>query len=349
MSAVQAIVDAAIDRGLVPEVALRAAIRAVCAARLRDERRGGVEAVAARQEALVQALRDAPIAIATEAANAQHYEVPPAFFARVLGPHRKYSSAYWPPGVRTLGEAEAAMLALVEARAGLADGQEILDLGCGWGAFALWAAARWPAARITAVSNAHAQRTYIYAEAAARGLRNLEVVTGDVRTLAPAAWARRFDRVVSVEMFEHVRNHRALLARIAGWLRADGALFVHVFAHRELAYLYEDRGPSDWMAREFFTGGMMPSATLLARFQDDLRLDATWLLDGTHYARTAQAWVDQLAAHRAEVTPLLGATPAEAARRYQRWRVFFLACVELFGYRGGREWVVAHHRFVPRC
>lgn len=330
------LVAAAIDRGLVPEAALRAGIRAVCAARLRDERRGGVAAIAARQQALVDTLRAAPIAIATEAANAQHYEVPAAFFGHVLGPHRKYSSAYWPAGVATLADAEAAMLALTAERAGLADGQRILDLGCGWGALSLWAAARYPGSRITAVSNSTSQRAYIEGEAAARGLANLTVVTGDVRTLALTG---PFDRVVSIEMFEHMRNYRALLARIAGWLAPGGALFVHVFAHRELAYPYEDRGPSDWMAREFFTGGLMPSAALLLHFQDDLRIASTWVLDGTHYARTAEAWYANLVARRAETTALLG------ERAFQRWRVFFLACAELFGYRGGREWVVAHYRF----
>lgn len=330
----------AIDRGWVPTRVLRAGIRAVCAQRLRDERRGGPSAIAARQAALEAALAAAPIAIDTAAANAQHYEVPAAFFAAVLGPHRKYSSGYWPAAAHTLDDAEAAMLALTAARAGLADGQDILDLGCGWGAFALWAAARYPRARVVGLSNSHGQRTFIEAEARARGLTNLRIVTGDINTVAAPG---SFDRIVSVEMFEHVRNHRALAARIAGWMRPDARLFVHVFAHRDLAYTYEDRDATDWMAREFFTGGIMPSVALLPRVMTALALDEQWTLDGTHYARTAEAWLANLDAVRDVIEPVVG-----GPHRVERWRVFFLACAELFGYRDGREWQVAHYRFARR-
>jgi cyclopropane-fatty-acyl-phospholipid synthase len=340
------VLDRLVDSGLVPEPLLRAGIRAVCALRLRQERRG-VEAEQARHQALVEALRRSEVAIETEAANAQHYEVPAAFFERVLGPHLKYSSCYWPAGVERLGDAEAAMLALTAERAGLADGQDVLDLGCGWGSLALWAARRFPASRITAVSNSHAQRAFIEARARAAGLPNLTVRTADVRTLElPAAG---FDRVVSVEMFEHMRNYELLLGRIARWLRPDGALLVHVFAHRRHAYPFEDAGRADWMAREFFTGGLMPSTSLLHHFQRDLRLADEWHLSGTHYARTAEAWYANLMAARDPIRALFaGAYGADAARRFQRWRVFFLACAELFGYRGGREWLVAHYRFLPR-
>ncbi|HUQ08610.1 MAG TPA: cyclopropane-fatty-acyl-phospholipid synthase family protein [Kofleriaceae bacterium] len=334
------IVEALVDSGLVPEPVLRAAIRRVCAARLRACVRGGGLAASERQRAFVEELRAAPIAVATEAANAQHYEVPADFFGLVLGPRRKYSSAYWPAGVATLAAAEEAMLELTAARAGLADGQHILDLGCGWGSFALWAAARFPASRITAVSNSRSQRAHIATTALARGLPNLEVITGDVRSLALPAAA--FDRVVSIEMFEHMRNYRALLARIAGWLAPRGSLFVHVFAHRRWAYPYDDAGASDWMAREFFTGGLMPSVPLFLHFQDDLRVAEQWVLPGTHYARTAEAWHANLLAQSTAVTALLG------RRHFHRWRVFFLACAELFGFAGGDEWVVAHHRFVRR-
>ena len=327
------LVDRIVDSGLVPEPVLRAGIRAVCAKRLRDER-------SRDPGALVDELRASDLAIETDAANAQHYEVPAAFFARVLGPHLKYSSCYWPTGVDHLGAAEAAMLGLTAERAGLADGQDVLDLGCGWGSLALWAAARFPASRITAVSNSRAQRAFVEAAAATRGLTNLTVRTADVRTLElPAA---SFDRVVSIEMFEHMRNYELLLGRIAGWLRPGGALFVHVFAHRRFAYPFEDGGASDWMAREFFTGGIMPSARLFHHFQRDLQIVDEWQLPGTHYARTAEAWHDNLVAHRGEVERLLD------RKRYQRWRVFFLACAELFGYAAGREWIVAHYRFTSR-
>jgi cyclopropane-fatty-acyl-phospholipid synthase len=324
-------VERVVDTGLVPEAVLRAGIRAICALRLRQERHRD-------ERALITELRASEIALATDTANAQHYEVPAAFFARVLGPHLKYSSCYWTDRTRSLGEAELAMLELTAERAGLADGQDILDLGCGWGALSLWAAARYPRARITAVSKSRAQRAYIEARAATRGLTNLTARTADVRALElPLAG---FDRVVSIEMFEHMRNYAALLHRIAGWLRSGGALFVHVFAHRRHAYPYEDRGATDWMAREFFTGGLMPSTRLFHEFQDDLAITEEWQLPGTHYARTAEAWLANLTEHREELVAILG-----DRRRFHRWRVFFLACAELFAYAGGTEWLVAHYRF----
>ena len=314
------------DSGVVPEPILRAAIRGVCALRLRQER-------SRDEHALIEELRASEIAIETGAANAQHYEVPATFFERVLGPHLKYSACYWPPGTSSLAAAETAMLELYAARADLADGQHVLDLGCGWGSFSLWAARRYPTSRFTAVSNSRTQRAFIEARAPA----NLSVITADVRALElPAA---SFDRVVSIEMFEHMRNYRALLSRIASWLRPAGALFVHVFAHRRYAYPFEDGGASDWMAREFFTGGLMPSTQLLHHFQDDLAIAEQWVLPGTHYAKTAEAWYANLMAARAEIVDMLG----RAA--FQRWRVFFLACAELFGYRAGTEWGVAHYRF----
>jgi cyclopropane-fatty-acyl-phospholipid synthase len=327
-----------VDSGLVPERVLRAGIRAICAQRLREQR-GTIEEEQLRHQAFVDELRRGPVAIATAAANAQHYEQPAALFELVLGPHLKYSSCYWPPGVAELGAAEAAMLELTAERAGLVDGQRVLDLGCGWGSLSLWAAARYPRSRFVAVSNSRLQRTWIEDAARARGLANLEVRTADVRTLELPAGA--FDRVVSIEMFEHLRNYEQLLARIAGWLAPGGALFVHVFAHHQHAYPFADTGATDWMAREFFTGGLMPSARLLHHFQRDLRLEHEWHLAGTHYARTAEAWYANLVRHRAAVIELLG-----ERRHYERWRVFFLACAELFGYRDGREWIVAHYRFV---
>ena len=340
------IVARVVDAGVVPERVLRAGIRAICALRLREQRRS-IDEEQARHQALVEELRGSDIAIETAAANEQHYEVPAAFFEAVLGPHLKYSSCYWPAGVETLEDAETAMLALTAERAGLADGQDVLDLGCGWGSLTLWAAQRYPRSRFVAVSNARPQRAFIEAQAAARGLTNVRVVTGDVRTLELPA--RGFDRVMSIEMFEHMRNYELLLARIAAWLRPGGALFVHVFAHHRYAYPFEDAGGSDWMAREFFTGGLMPSAQLLHAFQRDLVITDEWHLAGTHYARTAEAWYANLVARRGEVMAVLDAAYGDEARaRYQRWRVFFLACAEMFGYRRGREWIVAHYRFVPR-
>jgi cyclopropane-fatty-acyl-phospholipid synthase len=325
------LVERIVDSGLVPETVLRASIRAVCALRLREQR-------SAPADALVEELRRSEVAIETAAANAQHYEVPPAFFERVLGPHLKYSSCYWPDGVTSLASAEHAMLALTAERAGLEDGQDVLDLGCGWGS--LWAAAKYPASRFTAISNSTPQRTYIERLARERGLTNLTVRTADVRQLElPAA---TFDRIVSIEMFEHMRNYAVLLKRIASWLVPAGRLFVHVFAHRRYAYPFADNGASDWMAREFFTGGLMPSVGLFRHFQDDLVICDEWQLDGTHYAKTAEAWHRNLLAQRTQIEALLG------KRAFQRWRVFFLACAELFGYAKGREWLVAHYRFAQR-
>jgi cyclopropane-fatty-acyl-phospholipid synthase len=328
------VLERIVESGLVPESVLRAAIRALCALRLYEERDSD-------ERALVARLRAEHVAIATAAANAQHYDVAPAFFARVLGPHMKYSACYWPDDARALGDAEAAMLELTCERAAIADGQRVLDLGSGWGALALWIAARYPRCRVVAVSSSERQRAFVAARAAARGLANVAVHVADVATLAlPAA---SFDRVVSIEMFEHVRNYRRVLAAIARWLAPDGVLFVHVFAHKDRAYAFDDRGAADWMAREFFTGGVMPSARLLHHFQDDLAIVDEWMLPGTHYARTAEAWLANLRAHRDELASVLG-----SKRRYERWRVFFLACAELFGYRDGREWIVAHYRFAQR-
>jgi len=268
------------ERGLVPDVLARHGMRRLMAERLRDEAHGGPEAAHLRQRARIQAWRTGPLAIDTAAANTQHYEVPAAFYQKVLGPNLKYSSAYYPPGTQDLGEAEAAALRLVCDRAGLEDGMSVLELGCGWGSLTLWMARHFPGIRITAVSNSHSQRRFIEAQAEARGLGNVRVVTADINHFSPES---TFDRVVSVEMFEHVRNHEALFARIRSWLRPDGRLFCHVFAHREYAYPFEADGDGDWMARLFFTGGIMPSENLFLNYQRDLVLEAQWRLAGTHY------------------------------------------------------------------
>lgn len=327
------------ERGLLPDVVTRAGIRRLLAGRLASEARQQP----ARAQ-FVAALAAGPIAIATATANAQHYEVPAAFFAHVLGPHLKYSCAHWPAGVDTLAAAEAAMLALSCARAGLDDGQRILELGCGWGSLTLWMAEHYPRAQIVAVSNAPSQRRYIEARCAARGLRNVQVLTADINDFS---LDRRFERVVSVEMFEHLRNHRALLERIGGWLAPGGKLFVHVFSHRCYTYPFEDAGSDDWMARHFFTGGIMPAADLLPGLRGPLHLEQAWSVDGRHYRRTAEAWLARLDAARAPVLALFrdvyGA--ADARRWLHRWRVFFMACAELFGYADGAEWGVSHYRF----
>jgi cyclopropane-fatty-acyl-phospholipid synthase len=330
------------ERGWIPLAGLRVGVRRLLRQRLRDAAGGpSVDAFARELEA-------SPIALVPEKANEQHYELPPEFFELTLGRHLKYSGAYWPDGVTTLDDAELAMLELTAERAGLEDGQEILELGCGWGSLTLHMARAFPNARITAVSNSAPQRRFIEA----RAPDNVRVVTADMNDLVArddGSLGGPFDRVVSVEMFEHMRNYRALLKRIRSWLRDDGRLFVHVFCHRRFAYPFETEGSDNWMGRYFFTGGIMPSFDLLTHFDEDLVVEERWAVDGTHYEKTARAWRENLEARETEVMRVLKDTyGAEAPRWLHRWRLFFLACEELFGYRGGSEWLVGHYRFMAR-
>jgi cyclopropane-fatty-acyl-phospholipid synthase len=336
-------VDALIDAGRLPDPLLRVTIR-----RLLRARRSGD---APSPSALADLLWVGPVTVAADLANLQHYEVPSDFFELILGERLKYSSAWWPDGVDTLDAADAAMLELTCQRAGLADGQDILELGCGWGSLTLWMAERYPTARIVAVSNSATQRRFILERAAAQGLLNVMVLTADVGELGMTAHTDvigpdRFDRIVSVEMFEHVRNHRELGRRVARWLRPGGELFVHVFAHRDRPYLFEVGGAGDWMARHFFTGGMMPSEDWIPQAIDALQHRQTWRFDGRHYTRTLAAWRERLETRREEALEVLarGASALEGERRYHRWRTFLIACEELFAARGGREWGVVHHR-----
>ncbi|MCK6479932.1 MAG: cyclopropane-fatty-acyl-phospholipid synthase family protein [Planctomycetes bacterium] len=339
---------ALVERGLVPAPVIRLGIRGLLRRRLREESRGGPAGREAALRALVEDLRASPVALHAEAANAQHYEVPPAFFEAVLGKRLKYSSCLYPPGCANLDEAEEAMLALTAERAGLADGQEVLELGCGWGSLTLWMAERFPRSRVLAVSNSAPQREFILARARERGLPNVEVITADMNGFDTP---RRFDRAVSVEMFEHMRNYEVLLRRIAGWLRPGGRLFVHVFCHRELAYPFGTERDDDWMGRHFFTGGIMPSEDLLPRFGGDMVVEERWRVDGGHYARTSEDWLRNLEERRREALAALASTGAPGGPRvlYHRWRVFFMACAELFAFRGGTEWFVAHYRFRRRA
>ena len=328
----------------IPDSVIRSGMRRVIGGRLRAE--ADLDPTA-RRDFWEQAWRG-PIAIETESANEQHYEVPPEFFDIVLGPRRKYSAALWPSGIGDLASAEDEALLAYEERAGLADGQSILDLGCGWGSFSLWAAERYPSSDVVAVSNSAPQREFISRVAAEQSLSNLEVVTADINEFSPG---RRFDRVVSIEMLEHVRNHRAVFERIRHWVEDDGAVFIHVFSHKELAYPYEVEGPASWMAETFFTGGVMPSPTLLPSAAEPyFDLSDTWWIDGTHYSKTLEAWLDRQDARaedvRNAIEPVYG---SETERWEQRWRMFFMACSEMFNYRGGTEWGVVHHLFAPKA
>lgn len=333
-----------LEQDLLPDWLIRLGIRRFLTARLRKESEGGPEAQAERLMRLISQLHHSPIAVRPDAANAQHYEVPAEFYRHVLGPHMKYSSALWSGSAATLAEAEAAMLELTCRRARLEDGQDVLELGCGWGSLSLDMADRYPASRILAVSNSRSQKQFIDAEASRRGLPNLEVVTADMNEFVTA---RRFDRVVSVEMFEHMRNYGELLRRVSSWSRPGALLFVHVFAHSRFAYPFEVSDASDWMAEHFFTGGLMPSDDLLLHFQDHFRIRERWRSSGVHYQRTSEAWLAKLDQHREDVLALFGEVygKADATRWLVRWRVFFMACTELFGYAHGQEWMVSHYLF----
>ncbi len=333
----------AAERGWAPEALVRRGIRRLCRQRLDQVRSEGP---GNGVDAMVRRLSRGPIAPHAGEAKAQHYEVPAEVFVHTLGPRLKYSCGYWPDSVRTLAEAEDAALRETCRRAGVSDGMNILDLGCGWGALSLWMAEAYPGARITAMSNSDGQRSFIEARARRRGLDNVGVITADMNDFETAD---RFDRILSVEMFEHMRNYRRLLKAVAGWLADGGRLFVHVFAHRRHSYTFETEGAANWMARNFFTGGLMPSRDLLPRFQDDVTLVDQWWWDGTHYRRTAEAWLENMASNREALieTFARSCTPGEAGRRFRRRRLFYMACSEMWGYDGGAEWGVAQYLFEP--
>ncbi len=336
--------DTLLEKDLIPDTLIRQGIRRLLRQRLRDEHQGDVERQSAHLMRLLDELKSSPLAVQTQAANEQHYELPTAFYQAVLGRHLKYSSGYWKEGVTSLDQSEADMLQMTCDRAELVDGQEVLELGCGWGSLSLFMAARYPKSRITALSNSRTQKQYIDGEAATRGLSNLTVVTADINDFAGAGL---FDRVVSVEMFEHMRNYERLMERIAAWLEPTGKLFVHIFTHREYAYLFEVIDESDWMSKHFFTGGIMPSDHLLLYFQNALTLENHWRVSGTHYQKTSEAWLRRMDASRGAILPLFEATYGadQAIKWWTYWRIFFMSCAELWGFRGGEEWFVSHYLF----
>jgi cyclopropane-fatty-acyl-phospholipid synthase len=329
------------ERRRVPDSLIRWGMRRAVASRLTAER-GRVE----ERTAFWSQAQEGPVAVMPDRANRQHYEVPAAFFDLVLGPRRKYSAGWWPDGVETLEAAEEAMLEVTACRAGIVDGDVILDLGCGWGSFTMWAAEHFPSSEIVAVSNSKPQREHIRRQAVDAGVGNVTVITADVNDFEPE---RRFDRIISIEMLEHVRNHPEVFRRLRSWVRDEGSVFVHVFAHRQFAYPYEVEGPAAWMAETFFSGGVMPSRRLLPLAAERwFSVDGDWWFDGSHYARTLEAWLRRMDTHGAEVRAALAPVHGDDVDRWlQRWRMFFMACAELFSFAGGAEWGVVHQRFAP--
>lgn len=332
------------ERGWAPDLLIRVGIRRLLSQRIAVERALDCEAAQERMRELIRTLNAAPVAADTALANAQHYEVPSAYFQLVLGPRLKYSSCEWSEGIGSLAAAEEKMLARTCERARLEDGQRVLELGCGWGSLSLWMAEKYPRSEIHAVSNSRTQREFIEARARERGLTNLRVFTRDMNEFQPDG---TFDRIVSVEMFEHMRNYRSLFGRVSSWLRPGGYLFLHIFCTRFLGYLFETDGKDDWMARHFFTGGVMPSDFLFTYFAGDLRFEDHWHVNGRHYSKTLEAWLVRHDSKRAEILDVFRQTlpPDQAARMFHRWRIFYLACSELFAWDKGNHWFVSHYLF----
>lgn len=336
-------IDKLLEKDLKLDFLIRMGIRQLLKSRLNEEKKPTAELQQQHFMELVNELKSSPIAVSTQEANAQHYEVPAEFYEIVLGPHLKYSSGYWPAGVETLADSELQMLRLTAERAGIQNGQTVLDLGCGWGSFSLFAAEMFPQSRFVAVSNSHSQRKFIEKKASEKGLKNLKVYTADINDFAPA---EKFDRIVSVEMLEHVRNYELLFARIHSWLKRSGKLFVHIFTHHSYAYKFEVKTDKDWMAKYFFSGGIMPSDNLLFYFSKGFEISHHWHLDGTHYSKTLEAWLARMDANKPQIMSLFRETYGdEAIKFWAYWRIFFMACSETFAMNIGREWGVSHYLF----
>lgn len=335
--------EALLSRGLIPETIIRFSIQQLLRKRLADESSHNVAESQEQLNRLIEQLKTSAIAVETGEANRQHYELPPGFFKLVMGRRLKYSCGLWNPDTKDLSEAEENMLKLYVQRAEIQDGMDILELGCGWGSLSLYLAQNFPKAKVTGVSNSKAQREFILQRASELGVKNLEIITQDVNRLE---LDRSFDRVVSIEMFEHMRNYQELLDRISSWLKPDGKLFVHIFTHRHLAYLFEDNDASDWLTRNFFSGGIMPSDHLLYYFNRSLRIDNHWVVNGQHYQKTSEAWLANMKANKEEVMKIFHVHYGTDAHKWWNfWKIFFLSCAELWGFRQGNEWHVSHYLF----
>ena len=332
------------EKGLLPDAFIRLGISRLCGQRLVEAKAASAKAMEEKHQEWINLLKESPVALVPEKANEQHYEVPPRLFELVLGSNLKYSSGYWPQGTSSLDQSEVKMLKLTSERAYLSDGQQILELGCGWGSLTFYMAQNFPNSKITAVSNSNDQRKFIEKKCEKLQLKNIEVITADMNDFTID---KEFDRVVSIEMFEHMRNYDELLRRVSGWLKKDGKLFVHIFSHEKIAYPFEDEGQGDWMAREFFSGGQMPSHKLLTCFSSRMKIEKDWRVDGTHYEKTSLAWLNKMDRNKAEVLDLFEKTYGknEASIWLQRWRIFFMSCEVLFGFNNGSEWGVSHYLF----
>ena len=332
------------EKGLLPDAIIRIGIKRLCRQRLVEASSSNQTIMEQEHSAWIDVLKESPIALVPEKANEQHYEVPPRLFELVLGDRLKYSSGLWPEGVSSLDESEVAMLKLTIQRAGLVDGQDVLELGCGWGSLTLYMAECFPKSKITAVSNSNDQRQFIEERCEERNLKNVEIITADMNDFETA---KLFDRVVSIEMFEHMRNYEKLLGRVNVWLKNKGKLFVHIFSHQKIAYPFEDNDDADWMAREFFSGGQMPSHRLLMSFPGQMKIEKDWRVSGTHYEKTSLAWLQKMDKNKAEVLELFKKTYGESDANswFQRWRIFFMSCEVLFGFNHGSEWGVSHYLF----
>ena len=332
------------EKGFLPDSLIRLGIKRLCSQRLLQATSFSDADMEKEHAAWIDVLKKSPIALVPEKANEQHYEVPPRLFELVLGKNLKYSSGFWPEGVSSLDQSESAMLELTAERAGLFDGQDILELGCGWGSLTLYMAAHFPKSKITAVSNSNDQRQFIEERCRQLKLENISVITADMNDFKAEGL---FDRVVSIEMFEHMRNYEKLLGRVNTWLKKEGKLFVHIFSHQKVAYPFEDKDDADWMAREFFSGGQMPSHRLLMSFPEQMKIEKDWRVSGTHYEKTSLAWLQKMDKNKAEVLELFKKTYGEedASSWFQRWRIFFMSCEVLFGYNHGSEWGVSHYLF----
>lgn len=335
------------EKGYLSDALIRKGIQRLCKSRLQEISEQDCEQAQSSLVQFLQAMARAEIAPLPEKANAQHYEVPADFYQYCLGSNRKYSSCFWLPETRTLDEAEQLALTQTCAHAQLHDGQHILELGCGWGSLTLWMASHYPQAQITGVSNSASQREYIMGQAKARGLSNIHILTADMNVFDTE---QTYDRIVSVEMFEHMRNYQVLYGKVARWLKPGGLFFKHIFVHRYTPYAFDVKAEDDWMSQYFFSGGMMPSDDLPLYFQDDLKLVDKWRWDGTHYEKTANAWLQLMDQNHQALTPVLASIygQADAEMWRQRWRIFFMACAELFGYNHGQTWWVSHYLFAKR-